>query len=58
MEYLGQKVKIMDNKLENVLNEGVFTGIDGFGMARLIIDGKERSICEGRMREEKFQIGK
>ena len=44
----------MDNKLENVLNEGVFTGIDGFGMARLIIDGKERSICEGRMREEKF----
>ena len=51
-EYLNQHVVILDHLLTNVLHEGVFSGVNGYGHAQVqTSDGTIKSVSEGRMRQ-------
>ena len=47
---MNEHVKVYDFKLEKVLEEGKFIGINDFGNAILEKDGKKKEVIDGRMR--------
>ena len=49
----GSRVCIYDNKLENVVREGIFLGVNEYGFALIEDQGNVAVINEGRMREKK-----
>ena len=49
--YLGKQVVIMDIKLENIVQKGIFVGISAHGFAIIqTIDGSKVEVSCGRMR--------